>query len=113
MLNYGFATLEKIALCQTDEYEYLIPVLNGDKDTVRVRNTDALSVTVNAGENEVESHVRLGRYAIAPINAGDVLGEVIFTVNGAECGRAPLVAEYDVKTNKKEGIFGKIASLFR
>ena len=113
MLDFGYATLEKITLAEAREYRYSLPVLEGEGEEIIVSNKDSLSVIKNASEHEVESQVNLGRYAVAPISEGDVLGEVVFKIDGEVCGRVPLVAEYSINKKKNEGIFGRIISLFR
>ena len=56
-----------------------------------------LGVTVEKGqEDKVEATVVLNSNLEAPVTAGSKIGEVIFTVDGQEVGREPVVARTDV-----------------
>ena len=112
MLNYGFDTLEKIGLCQINDFQYVIPVLDGERDSIRVGNLDSADYITDRGEHRVEEHIRLIRYSVAPIMQGDILGEVIYTVDGNECARVALVAEETVNKKEKQGFIHKILSIF-
>ena len=113
MLDFGYERLEKICFAEKTEYEYLIPVLDGECETVTVANKDAASMIRERGEADFESHVKLTRFAVAPINEGDILGEIIFTVEGEECARVNLVAMQSVAKKENKTLWGKITSLFK
>lgn len=113
MLDYGYARLEKISFAEPFEYEYKIPVLEGDAESVRVANKDGASLIREKNDGDFESHVKLSRFVIAPISEGDILGEVIFTLDGKECARVNLVATEDVARKENKTLWGKITSLFK
>ena len=113
MLDFGYARLEKICFAEPFEYEYEIPVLDGECKTVTVANKDAASMIRERGEADFESHVKLSRFVVAPINEGDILGEVIFTLEGEEYARVNLVAMQSIAKNENKTLWGKITSLFK
>jgi D-alanyl-D-alanine carboxypeptidase len=113
MLNEGFATLEAINLCEIGDYSYQIPVIDGEKDVVTVENVDKSKIILPREKHEVDKQVRLCRYAIAPLNRGDVLGEVIWSVDGIVVDRIKLYATENIETKMSEGLFKKILSVFR
>ena len=113
MLNYGYDTLEKISFAEPYEYKYEIPVIDGERSTLIVANENAASLIREKSDLDFESHVKLSRFAIAPIIRGDILGEVIFTTCGEECARVSLVATESVAQKEDKTIFGKIISLFK
>lgn len=113
LLNYGYLHIEKIALCTENKFRYEIPIIGGEKDTLSVGSSDAKSVILPRGEHEVQQFVKLTRYAVAPIKKGDIVGEVIFTVDGNEAGRTRLYSLEDVKEQKEKGFIERILSLFK
>ena len=56
------------------------------------------------GDANVDEQVKLVRYAVAPIKQGDILGEIIFTLDGKRISSIPLVAAESIRRireNKK------------
>lgn len=106
MLDFAYSLLEKRTLARTGEFYYKIPVLSGEKDSVAVKNTDELRLIIPKSEDDIQPHVKLSRYFSAPIAEGDILGEVIFTINGEQIASLPLYAEEAIKRlEKKKGFF--------
>jgi D-alanyl-D-alanine carboxypeptidase len=105
LLDLGYDTLEKTEICSEGEYTYEIPVIGGKSDYLKVTNKTSLSFIREKSDQEVTANIKLSRYAIAPINKGDILGEIIFTENGSEIGRVSLVAENSIEKQKQKGFF--------
>ena len=112
MLDYGFDSLEKINLADAEEYCYKIPLLGGESDQVTVANPIGSSVILPKGRSEFGQKIKLVRYAIAPVNEGEILGEVVFTVDGQEVSRVNLVAKETILKKKEKGLLDKLFSLF-
>ena len=108
MLDYGYATLEKLTLADVGDFSYDIKLLDGTKSSVRVTNTEGCSMILPKGEYDVEEFVKLSRYTVAPISEGDILGKVIFTVNGEVSGEVSLVCSESVGVRTEKGFFRKI-----
>ena len=53
------------------------------------------------------------RFATAPIKRGDIMGEIIYTIEGKEAARVDLVATKDINVKKEKGLFSKILSFFK
>ena len=98
MMDYGFEQMEKISFCQSFDHIYQVPVINGKCDNIIVHNPDGAEIIVKKGEHEIGEFVKLSRFVVAPIKEGDILGEIIYTLNGKEVTRAKLVAAEDAKT---------------
>ena len=113
MLDYGYERLEKLVFAEPYEYECELPVIDGKCESLIVANEESASLIRERCESDFESHVKLSRFAVAPINEGDILGEVIFTVDGKECARVNLVATENVISKENKTFFGKITSLFK
>ena len=107
LFDYGYSLLKSVTLADAREFTYNIPVIGSDKDLVTVSNTDALSVITKHTDSTPDYDVILPQYISAPVKAGDVIGKVIFTLDGKNVGELPLIAEEDaVKVkNKRFTIF--------
>ena len=112
MLDYGYERLEKISFAEPSEYEYDIPVIDGVADSVLVKNEELASLIREKGGSDFESHVKLSRFVVAPVREGDILGEVIFTIDGKECARVNLLAAEDVRKKESKNLWERITSLF-
>lgn len=112
MLDYGYERLEKLTLCREFDHQYKIPVLDGETDYLTVANTDEVSIITERKTQGIEEHIRLVRYAIAPISRGEVLGEIIYTCGGEECARVRLLATETVEKKKKQGLLEKFLLIF-
>ena len=112
MLNYGFEKLERICFAEEFDHLYKIPVLDGESEYLIAANTEGADMILRRGDSAFQEHVRLVRYAIAPINRGDILGEIIYTIDGKESARLPIIATESVNKKEKEGFLSKIISIF-
>ena len=112
LLDYGYDTLERINLARVDEYCYNVPIINGDKESILVTNDKDISIIVEKGDHSLNKHIKLIRYAVAPISEGDVLGEIIFTVDGKEVDRCNLIARENAGSNEKKSLLDRLTSLF-
>lgn len=113
LLDLGYSTLEKINFCDIGDFSFTLPVLGGKVDILSVQNTEARSIIIEKNEQELSEYVKLVRYAIAPVNKGDILGEVIFTIDGEEVTRVPIVATESIPSEKENKFIDKILSIFK
>lgn len=98
LLNYGFGR------CQlyTDEEEEGIEdieVESGVEDTVGVQRADPFSYLDTAGAdlNSIEKKIEMEKEVKAPLKKGDVVGYIVYKLDGKEIGRSELIAEKSVK----------------
>ena len=113
MLDFGFDNYEKISFTQPMGELYNISVLGGEESHLTVLNTEGASLVIKKGNHIIESHPKLMRFATAPISQGEIMGEVIYTIDGKEAARIELVATKDIKAKKEKGFFNKILSFFK
>ena len=113
MLDFGFDTLMKLSFVKEGEKCFELPVIDGVKETLKVTNKLGASKIIEKGEYNVEEHIKLSRYAVAPIHRCDVLGEIIYTVDGEECARVPLIAAEDVNKVEKKKPFRLLDIFFK
>ncbi|MBO7304817.1 MAG: D-alanyl-D-alanine carboxypeptidase [Clostridia bacterium] len=102
MLDYGFSLLEARLLAKKDEFSYLIPVIGGDKESVRVSNEEEIKKIFNKCDSDIEISVRLPRYFSAPIRIGDVLGTVVFIKDGEKIAEIDLISRENIDKGKKK-----------
>ena len=93
LLDYGFSVCESRTLCEARGFSQEIPVVGGDSDRVTVNNSDALRITVPNTLPQILCTVELPRFLYAPIEEGEAVGYLTYTVNGRLLARVPLRAE--------------------
>lgn len=113
MLDLGFDTLERLTFAECRDHIYKIPLLDGVSESVSVYNPEGASLILEKGEHRVEEYIKLVRFTVAPVSDGEILGEIIYTVDGKEAARVPLVATESVEKTKEKGFFDRILSIFK
>ena len=113
MLDHGYERLERIVFSESNDHTYKIPVLDGDKEYITVTNPDGAFIITEKAERTEKNYLKLVRYVVAPIAEGDILGEIIYTVDGKEAARISLVATETVNKKKEKGFLSKILSIFK
>ncbi len=113
LFDYGYKKLKCLTLADVGDYSFDIPLLDSEGQTLRVENTEALRITVPYDFGEAEENIRLTKFAVAPIKAGDILGSVIFTKDGEVLGSLKLVAMENAEPIKtRKNIFEYIKDKF-
>ena len=112
LLNYGYEKLECVTLTEAFDHIYEIAVIDGVKSSLKVANINGASIITERGDYTIDKQTKLVRYAIAPINRGDILGEIIYTVDSEKIARVPLVATESISKKEKQGFIDKIFTLF-
>ena len=102
MLDYGYSLLEAKILATEGEYKYDIPVMNGNCDYVSVSNKEELKLITKKDGKRIKSQVKLNRFISAPVSEGDVLGEVVFSLEGKTIGSVELTADFSVNSTQRK-----------
>ncbi|MEE1111014.1 MAG: D-alanyl-D-alanine carboxypeptidase family protein, partial [Alphaproteobacteria bacterium] len=107
LLEYGFSTTTSKIFFQPNDIVAEVPVWYGRKATVAttVDKTFAVTVDKKKGLGNIRVLARYNEPISAPINTGDVVGEIIAEQNGKILSRAPLVAKERVS---KTQFFGRV-----
>ena len=108
LFDLGFETLENIEFASEGEYEFSLPLLEGEADSITVTNTEGASVIAPRGDHETKEYIKLSKFATAPIKKGDIFGEVIFTLDGERASSVKLVATEDINKKEDKGFFKKL-----
>ena len=98
LLNYGYANCRMYR----DEDPGTVPdaaIINGVKDTVQGRLNGVFSYLTMKGEDfgGIEKESLFGEELSAPINEGDILGYLVYRLDGQELGRVEIVAAESVR----------------
>ena len=98
LLNYGFGRCQ---LYKDDSSDGLKPakVENGVEDTVDVRRAESFSYlnTDGANINGIERSIEMNQKIKAPVREGDIVGNIIYTLDNTEIGRTAVVAAENLK----------------
>lgn len=106
LLNTAFATYKAVPVARQGDVVKTIPVRRGRAEEVQVIVPRDFIISVERGqENELQQAVTLADQLIAPVKAGQQVGEIVVSLKGQEIGRTPLVAAGEVP---KLGIFASI-----
>lgn len=106
LLDYGFANYESKELSLNDELSP-IAVEGGMEDSVSIICEDTTSLTVPKGEGEgIEKTLDIPESIPAPVAKGDVIGQLIFSLNEEELASFDVVADDDVAEKSFKSIMG-------
>lgn len=98
LFDYGFANYKLVAGDDPGKAMGTISVSKGAVDTVPIKILNRVTAVVPKGtQGSVESVPDIPARVSAPIQAGQKLGEIVYTFNGEELGRSDLVAANDVE----------------
>ncbi|MBO5315193.1 MAG: D-alanyl-D-alanine carboxypeptidase [Clostridia bacterium] len=108
LFDLGFETLERIEFATEGEYEYSLPLLDGEANNITVTNTEGASVITRRGDHEINKYIKLSKFATAPIKKGEIFGEIVFTLDGEKASSVKLVATDNINKKEDKGFFKKL-----
>ncbi len=113
LYEYGFEQLTRVSFDDT-ACHIKLPLAGGKEDYVRVSGYTAADVVVpNADKDKIVRQVSLPPFVYAPVEAGQVLGKVVYTLNGEKVASNDLVADGAYAYEQVEkGFFEKIGAFF-
>ena len=98
LLDYGFANFETAKVNNKDEEVKTVEVKKGLQTNVKAIYKDDVKLLVQKGaKGKIERIVSINKNIIAPVKAGQKIGEVTYKLAGKEVGKADLVASSDVQ----------------
>lgn len=114
LYNYGFDQLTRVSFDDT-AYHIKLPLAGSDKDQISVSAYTTADVVVkNEMKDKIKRQVSLPPFVYAPVEAGQVLGKVIYTLDGKTVAVNDLVADGDYPLQEEEkNFFSQIADFFR
>ena len=106
MLNYGFSNYAVTDFGDKGAEVCDIPILNGKSDFIIAKTKGATSVVVDKSQKDnVRTRLIIPKTLNAPINKGDVIGELIMTLDGETLCKTELVADRNVKKKSAADYF--------
>lgn len=110
LLDYGFANWSRVTPKKLSKPLY-VDVLQGAQDKVEAVADGGPSVVIEKGkEDGIQQKVSLAQNVMAPVEKGQVLGQVTFWINGQNAGNVPLRAKQSVGRMTFGRAFGRIFS---
>lgn len=105
----AFGCLAQLEL-EEQSPDYTLKVTGGEVTSVKLTLSCTPTATLTEGElSQVQKTVTIAPFEYAPIECGEVLGEVVYTLGDTELCRADLVAADSVKRLKTEkGFFERL-----
>jgi D-alanyl-D-alanine carboxypeptidase len=97
MLDLGFYLYESRTLCGDGEFSYTMPVVGGESEYVILENANAVSLPLPRSAGEVTCTVELPRFLFAEVREGEVVGRLIFSVNGQTVAECDVMAKSSVE----------------
>lgn len=109
MLDYGFANWG-VANGKNEDVINPVKVLKGVLPEVNVEASGEISILVTKGKEKlIQKKIEIQADVLAPVEKGQKLGEVIYTLENKEVGRTPIKA---VSAVQKAGYFYFVKKLF-
>ena len=113
MLDYGLSKFESRTLCKEDDFLYIQPVVGGMEEYVMLKIDGDITVTVPRGCGDIDQTIELFRFSYAPIKKGDVMGRIVYTLDGEVISETPILASYSVdRIRYKKSLWDRITSAF-
>jgi D-alanyl-D-alanine carboxypeptidase len=108
MLEAGFEAYERVDLSSFTDSLPQIGVVNGEQSRVRTVLAEKVLVTIPKSGVKIECKTEAIAPLPAPISRGQEAGEIIFTCEGKEIARVPLVTAYAAAKKKEKGFWERL-----
>lgn len=109
LLNYGFANYAVVGLGEGENGTEPIPVTLGHADSVAVELAENAQVLIEKAQAaRVEKQLVLAESLEAPVEKGQKVGTLVFTLNGQQIAEVPVVAAESVERLGTMEIYGDI-----
>ncbi len=98
LLNYGFSNYTVSNYGKKGSAVCKVPILYGKSDKVlALAHSDTTVVIDKQNKENIKTHVNLKENLTAPIKKGDVVGEMIVTLNGETISKTNLVSDRNIR----------------
>ena len=108
MLDYGFANYTLYS--DSEGPLENIPVLRGVKDSTLAYSSGFSCLLGKGDDKRVEKHYDIPESIYAPIEIGEKIGEIVYTLDGEEIGRADITVAEDISAISVFELFMRIIS---
>lgn len=109
LLNYGFSNYAVTSFGEKNAEVCDVKVENGKNDFVIAKTKGQTSVVINKNQKEnVKTRLSLPDSLKAPVKKGDVIGELVMTLDGETLCKTELVADRTIKKKSAADYFMEI-----
>lgn len=113
LLDYGFANFESIAIGKGGDLIATIPIEKGGANLLEiVLERDSLALLAKGKKANMEKSYNYPESIKAPIRLGEVVGEMIVTIDGTEVDRINLISNTEIKRGSYGSILKKTIKNF-
>ena len=100
LLDYGFNNFQYSKFANANDILKTISVEKGVKDNIELTYENSAGALIKKGESKnVEQTINIPDKISAPINKGDVIGNIVYTVDGNEISKVNIIANETVEKN--------------
>lgn len=100
LLDYGFNNFQYSKFANEGDIIKTISVEKGVKDNIELTYENSAGALIKKGESKnVEQTINIPDKISAPINKGDVVGNIVYTVDGNEISKVNIIANETVEKN--------------
>jgi D-alanyl-D-alanine carboxypeptidase (penicillin-binding protein 5/6) len=112
LLDYGFENFKFIDIVNAGTTIKAVKVPNGKVETLDLITRNRLSkvVPIDVTQSQIDYTLHLNPEIKAPINKGEVLGKITYTLNGKDLGSIDLIASKSIDEKNIYKIIKKIKS---
>lgn len=94
LLDYGFANYSIYKNINISDKS--IDLYGGEKDSVKIKYEDFSTLLNKGSNNKVEKEIQLNEYLIAPVKKNEVVGKVIYKIDGVSIGESKIICQETV-----------------
>lgn len=114
LFDFGFASYSLAEKSGRGTEVACISVVGGEEDTLSAITAGDVCVLLRREEAErLEKHIKLPRFIYAPVERGQVIGEIDYVLDGKVIDTASVVSNSEIGVKEKEGFFNKILNFLR
>jgi len=111
LLSYGFRFFDTVSPSKLTDTLAEAKVWMGSEDLVPVGVSESVLITLPKGDaKKLKAEIEYSGELVAPINKGDAVGQVIYSVDGEEVASSTLIAQQDVEEGS---LFKKLLDWFK
>lgn len=113
LLNYGFANYESVTFTVDENLITDVTIIRGEQESIKPEHEELRSVTLKKDEKDkIATEITLSTDAEAPIEKGQIMGNIKFTLGGETVSECKLFSPSAVKrTNFTDVLLALIRSL--
>jgi len=93
MLDYGFSQYASVHLADAGEYQFDLPCLGAEEETVTVSNKDSAASVLPVSHGPITVTVEANRYLCAPVEEGMNVGTLVFRCDNKILAQLALTAD--------------------